>query len=60
MAFPTRWLIVSLTACSLAGCGQAKRAEPPHLPRPLAAQLALAREGITMGAPEAEPVGAPV
>ena len=41
MAFPRRWLIVSLTACSLAGCGHAKRAAPrPHLPRPLAQQLA--------------------
>ena len=40
MASPRRWLIVSLTACSLAGCGQAKHAEPPHLPRPLAIQLA--------------------
>ena len=40
MACPRRWLIVSLTACSLAGCGEAKHAEPPHLPRPLARQLA--------------------
>ena len=40
MAFQRRWLIVSLTACSLAGCGQAKHAEPPHLPRPLAQRLA--------------------
>ena len=40
MASPRRWLIVSLTACSLAGCGQAKQAEPPHLPRPLAQRLA--------------------
>ena len=41
MASPRRWLIVSLTACSLAGCGHAKRAAPrPHLPRPLAQRLA--------------------
>ena len=41
MASPRRWLIVSLTACSLAGCGQAKHAAPaPHLPRQLAQRLA--------------------
>jgi hypothetical protein len=41
VASPRRWLIVSLTACSLAGCGQAEHAEPPpHLPRPLAQRLA--------------------
>ena len=43
MAYPRRWLIVSLAACScaLAGCGEAKRAAPPpRLPRPLAQRLA--------------------
>jgi hypothetical protein len=35
------WLIVSLTACSLAGCGEAKRTvPPPRLPPALAQQLA--------------------
>lgn len=51
MASPRRWLIVSLTACSLAGCGQAKQAEPPHLPRPLAQRLAREAEAVhTQGA----------
>ena len=51
MAFPRRWLIVSLTACSLAGCGQAEQAEPPHLPRPLAQRLAREAEAVhTQGA----------
>jgi hypothetical protein len=41
VACPRRWLIVSLTACSLAGCGQAEHAAPaPHLPRALAQRLA--------------------
>jgi hypothetical protein len=43
VASPRRWLIVSLTACSLAGCGHAKHAkhaEQPHLPRPLVQRLA--------------------
>ena len=41
MACPRRWLIVSLTACSLAGCGQAKHAAPPpRLPAALAHRLA--------------------
>ena len=41
MASPRRWLIVSLTACSLAGCGTTEHpAAPPHLPRPLAQRLA--------------------
>ena len=40
MASPRRWLIVSLTAYSLAGCGHAKHAAPPQLPRPLAQRLA--------------------
>ena len=41
MASPRRWLIVSLTACSLAGCGQAKHAAPPpRLPPALAQRLA--------------------
>jgi hypothetical protein len=40
VASPRRWLIVSLTACSLAGCGQAKQAEPPRLPPTLAHRLA--------------------
>jgi hypothetical protein len=41
VACPRRWLIVSLTACSLAGCGQAKHAAPPpHLPPALAQRLA--------------------
>ena len=41
MASPRRWLIVSLTACSLAGCGQAKHAAPPpRLPAALAHRLA--------------------
>ena len=41
MACPRRWLIVSLTACSLAGCGATKHAAPlPRLPRPLAQRLA--------------------
>jgi hypothetical protein len=39
VASPRRWLIVSLTACSLAGCGHAKHAAP-RLPPPLAQQLA--------------------
>jgi len=40
-----RWLIVSLTACSLAGCGHAKRAAPPPPPRlPPALAQRLARE----------------
>ena len=41
MACPRRWLIVSLTACSLAGCGHAKHAAlSPGLPAPLAHRLA--------------------
>jgi len=41
VASPRRWLIVSLTACSLAGCGQAKHAAPPpRLPPALAHRLA--------------------
>ena len=41
MASPRRWLIVSLTACSLAGCGYAKHAAPPpRLPPALAHRLA--------------------
>ena len=42
MASPRRWLIVSLTACSLAGCGHAKHpaAPPPRLPPALAGRLA--------------------
>jgi hypothetical protein len=41
VASPRRWLIVSLTACSLAGCGEEKRdAPPPRLPAPLAHRLA--------------------
>ena len=41
MASPRRWLIVSLTACSLAGCGEADQAAPPpRLPAPLAHRLA--------------------
>jgi len=42
VASPRRWLIVSLTACSLAGCGRAKQAEPPppRLPAALAQRLA--------------------
>jgi len=42
VASPRRWLIVSLTACSLAGCGEAKRAAPPppRLPAALAHRLA--------------------
>jgi hypothetical protein len=41
VACPRRWLIVSLTACSLAACGQAKHAAPPpRLPHPLAQRLA--------------------
>ena len=42
MASRRRWLIVSLTACSLAGCGHAKRAAPPppRLPPGLAQRLA--------------------
>jgi hypothetical protein len=38
---PRRWLIVSLTACSLAGCGQAEHTAPsPRLPQLLAHRLA--------------------
>jgi hypothetical protein len=42
VASPRRWLIVSLTACSLAGCGHAKQhsAPPPRLPPALAHRLA--------------------
>ena len=41
MASPRRWLIASLTACSLAGCGTTKHAAPaPRLPAPLAQRLA--------------------
>ena len=41
MASPRRWLIVSLTACSLVGCGHAKHtAPPPRLPPALAHRLA--------------------
>ena len=41
MASPRRWLIVSLTACSLAGCGHAKdAAPPPRLPPALSHRLA--------------------
>jgi hypothetical protein len=41
VASPRRWLIVSLTACSLAGCGHAKHAAPPpRLPAALAHRLA--------------------
>jgi hypothetical protein len=40
VACPRRWLIVSLTACSLAGCGQAQHAPPPRLPTALAHRLA--------------------
>jgi hypothetical protein len=40
VAFPRRWLIVSLTVCSLAGCGHAKHAAPPpRLPPALAQRL---------------------
>ena len=47
MASPRRWLIVSLTACSLAGCGQAKHAAPPpHLPPVLAQRLAHEAEAV--------------
>ena len=44
MASPRRWLIVSLTACSLAGCGQAKHAAPPPPRLPAALAHRLARE----------------
>jgi hypothetical protein len=41
VASPRRWLIVSLTACSLAGCGHAKHAAPPpRLPPALSHRLA--------------------
>jgi hypothetical protein len=43
VACPRRWLIVSLTACSLAGCGEAKHVvapPPPRLPAALAQRLA--------------------
>jgi hypothetical protein len=41
VASPRRWLIVSLTVCSLAGCGHAKHvAPPPRLPPALAHRLA--------------------
>ena len=41
MASPRRWLIVSLTACSLAGCGHAKKhVAAPRLPPALAQRLA--------------------
>jgi hypothetical protein len=47
VASPRRWLIVSLTACSLAGCGHAKHAAPPpRLPPALAHRLA--REAATV------------
>jgi hypothetical protein len=44
VASPRRWLIVSLTACSLAGCGQAKHAAPPPPSLPAALAHRLARE----------------
>jgi hypothetical protein len=52
VASPRRWLIVSLTACSLAGCGHAKHtAPPPRLPRPLAQRLAREADAVhTRGA----------
>jgi hypothetical protein len=47
VASPRRWLIVSLTACSLAGCGEAKQtAPPPRLPAPLAHRLAREADGV--------------
>jgi hypothetical protein len=47
VAFLRRWLIVSLTACSLAGCGQAKHvAPPPRLPPALAHRLAREAEAV--------------
>jgi hypothetical protein len=45
----SRWLLVSLTACScaLAGCGSAKRdAPPPRLPPALAQRLAREADGV--------------
>jgi hypothetical protein len=44
VASPRRWLIVSLTACSLAGCGQARHAAPPPPRLPAALAHRLARE----------------
>jgi hypothetical protein len=44
VAFPRRWLIVSLTACSLAGCGHAKHSAPPPPRLPAALAHRLARE----------------
>jgi hypothetical protein len=44
VASPRRWLIVSLTACSLAGCGQAKHAAPPPTRLPAVVAHRLARE----------------
>ena len=44
MASPRRWLIVSLTACSLAGCGQTKHTAPPPPLLPPALAHRLARE----------------
>ena len=50
MVCPRRWLIVSLTACSLAGCGQTKRAEPPpRLPAALAQRLAAEADAVHTG-----------
>jgi hypothetical protein len=53
VACPRRWLIVSLTACSLAlaGCGETKHAAPPRLPHPLAQRLA--READAVQTPRA-------
>ena len=47
MASPRRWLIVLLTACSVAGCGQAKHAAPPpRLPAALAQRLAAEADAV--------------
>jgi hypothetical protein len=49
LACPSRWLLVSLTACScaFAGCGSAKRtAPPPRLPHSLAQRLAHEAEAV--------------
>jgi predicted small lipoprotein YifL len=47
VASPRRLLIVLLTACSLAGCGQAKQVEPPpRLPAALAQRLAAEADAV--------------
>jgi predicted secreted protein len=48
VASPRRWLIVSLTACSLAACGQAKHTAPPppRLPAALAHRLAVEADAV--------------